>query len=83
MTIADTAALEVAWVPLAAVRWDDQPIDPGTVDTYAALMAGGGHLAPPILNPDYSIRDGHHRLAAHRALARDRARVLIVGDTGE
>lgn len=73
------AALEVDWVDLAAVRFDAQPIDPAQVEFYTDALAGhDGHLAPPILNADMTVRDGRHRLLAHLAAGRTRARVLIV-----
>jgi hypothetical protein len=73
------AHLVVAWVALDDVRFDDQLIDPKQVRFYAAQLDGhDGHLAPPILNADLSIRDGRHRLLAHRETGRHRARCLIV-----
>ena len=78
MAIPDTADIEVAWVPTNSIRLDDQSIDYGTVYRYRELMADGGHLAPPVINADHTIRDGRHRVLAHKMLMRDRVRVLIV-----
>jgi hypothetical protein len=78
VTISNEATLTVKWVPTSRIRLDDQLIDAGKVDYYRELMADGGHLAPPILNPDYTVRDGRHRVLAHRYLGRTHVRVLIV-----
>jgi hypothetical protein len=74
------AHLVVTWVSLDDIRWDDQDIDHTKVAYYAAMLQGEteDHLAPPILNPDLTIRDGRHRLLSHRIAGRHRARCLIV-----
>jgi hypothetical protein len=71
--------MEVAWVAMHRIKWDTQPIDGDQVRFYVEQLAGhDGHLAPPILNEDYTIRDGRHRLIAHNVLGRTFARCLIV-----
>lgn len=73
------ARLTVEWVPLDAIIFDDQPIDPAQVTFWATLYQGtDSHCAPPILNDDLTIRDGRHRLLAHRATGRPAARCLVV-----
>lgn len=77
--IRDEDTLEVRWVPLDAIQWDDQPIDPAQVQFYAGMLATRpGHLSPPVLNPDLTVRDGRHRLRGHEVAGRHRARCLIV-----
>jgi hypothetical protein len=74
---ADTLTIE--WVTLEDILWDDQPLDPAQVDFYAGMLTGhDGHLSPPVLNADFTIRDGHHRLAAHERAGRSSARCVIV-----
>jgi hypothetical protein len=73
------ATLEIEWVRLCDVRFDDQTIDPAQVRFYQDILLGtDGHVAPPILNRDYTVRDGRHRLIAHLAAGRRSARCIIV-----
>lgn len=73
------ARMVVEWVPLSEIRFDDQNIDWNQVGFYADQLKGhNDHLAPPILNRDMTIRDGRHRLIAHRAVGRQSARCIVV-----
>ena len=77
--ISAAARIDVEWIPLEDVRFDRQPIDRAQVDFYTRLLTGNGdHVGPPILNADRTVRDGRHRLLAHRAAGRTHARCLIV-----
>lgn len=75
-----SAHLVVQWISLDDIKWDDQDIDHSKVSYYATMLEGQGddHLAPPILNANLTIRDGRHRLLAHRIAGRQRARCLVV-----
>lgn len=75
-----TAHLVIEWVSLDSIRFDDQKISPTKLAFYTAQFQGDheDHLAPPILNANLTIRNGRHRLLAHKAVGRHRARCLIV-----
>lgn len=81
-----SARLDVLWLDPADVVSDPpQPMNLGQIEFYVSVYADQGedHVAPPIVNaPDergrYTLRDGHHRWAAHLVLGRKRIRCLVV-----
>lgn len=77
--IAADAPIKVAWVNLDQIRMDDQVIDGHQVQFYTSMLQGhDGHLAPPILNADMTVRDGRHRILGHQAAGRTHVRCLII-----
>jgi hypothetical protein len=77
--ISPDSGLEVQWVDLGQIRFDNQEISQKQVDYYTGMLRGHDwHLSPPVLNADYTVRDGRHRLLAHIAAGRTAARCIIV-----
>lgn len=73
-------------IPVAQIVWDRLPLNPSTLDLVRYLDAGGAVPAIKVralLDGRYEIRDGRHRLLAHKLLGRTHILAKWGADTRE
>lgn len=64
---------QLKWIPTQIIRLDRGPLGPSVMDLAIHLIKGG--TVPPIhvqiIDGEYWIRDGRHRVQAHRLIGRE------------